>query len=47
MYQVVRKLNENTYEGFNIYEDKELAELEVKTIKAFLGYDTEIIELGG
>lgn len=46
MYQVVRKLNENTYEGFNTYITKEEAITEAKVIEQFLGYkDMYVIEV--
>ena len=45
MYQVVRNINENTLEGFHIFEDIKMAQDEAKFIKALLGYDTYIIEV--
>ena len=44
MYQVVREITKGTYELFYTVETLEQAKIYQKFIKAFLGYETKILE---
>lgn len=45
MYQVVREITKGTYELFYTVETLEQAKIYQKSIKAFLRYETKIVEV--